>query len=641
MNDLADVFALVQTHQIKQALIIDDAYDTVPFADDLLFSDTDAAATALYDRSSGPVRKVLGAILEEKGFDSEDFAAGLKDDSFVEKLWKLAQAGKLAKQVVSQLFGSFEAVQASKKKQLEYLEEFLSKSKIEFTPQGRREMSGPENVQIIFLDLYLGITDTEAALEDAVERIRGLLEGKPDEQRPLIVVMSTTGSTRLYDVASELQVRAELIGCKFRAINKEDFPKALPKALMDLLNHKDDAQRVAKWMDGWFDAISSAAVEYRKHMRLLDLSDLAYLFKFRLEDDSTALGEYLNSMSSTYVQFCIEKQLASGRFDRLLDDMKFEKFPASHFLPSVQIPKLKYASSFVCEDVIRSEGYNFDEAKSVLQLGDLIVEKPKKWEKNRTLDLHDQPVFVVISQACDIAQKKSDAILMLRGIVRRRDWTAAISNRPETTDVFLYDKDQFQIEWQKAQISAWPVKFADRRLAKKGNYLRIGRFRDVEALKLQQIFASNLTRVGTIAAPHQHIDVGISLTAPAKAGGYVEIFRFTPLQRIAAVMQVRPVRGETYQVLIFNGDAAERIAGVIADIDLSTVKDPFAGQIRALVKSPAQLNTFNVATKIKSGLDFGSGVKIDTKWLKSLDASKDKDPRDLKLVMALSTIEES
>lgn len=375
---------------------------------------------------------------------------------------------------------------------------------------------------------------------------------KPDEQRPLIVVMSTVGDTRLYDLASQLQARAELLGCKFRAVNKEDFERALPKALTELLTHKEDAQFVAKWLDAWTDAITSAASEYRRDMRLLDLSDLAYLSKFRLDAESTTLGKYLNSMSATYVQFCIEKQLATARDDKLLDGLKFDKFPALHFLPSVQIPKLKHASSFLNDEVIKSLGYQFDNAKSVLQLGDLIVEKPKNWDKKQAISPDNMPVFVVISQACDVAQGKSDALLLLRGAIGRRDWTAAWRNPPEN---------------------------------------------------------------------------------------FIDILQFTPVQRMAAVMEVRPVRGDMYKLLVFNGDVAERISTIISEIDLTSVKDPFAGQIRNLAKSPDQLQTFNIATKLSQGLDFGSGLKIETKWLKHLDDIKDKDPRKTKLMMALTTVE--
>jgi hypothetical protein len=639
MNDLSQLFELVQTHHIKQALIIDDAYDTVPFAEDLLLASIETVAGALYERASIPIRRTLGALLEANACEPDDYSAGLLDNEFVEKVWQLAKSGKISKAVSKEIFGTFEANQVSKKKQLEYLEALLEKSKIEFTSQGRREESPSDGFQIIFLDLYLGVTDSQTALDDAVARIHRLLDGKPDEQRPLIVVMSTVGDTRLYDLASQLQARAELLGCKFRAINKEDFERALPKALTELLTHKEDAQFVAKWLDAWTDAIMSAANAYRRDMRLLDLSDLAYLAKFRLDAESTTLGKYLNSMSATYVQFCIEKQLATARDDKLLDGLKFDKFPALHFLPSVQIPKLKHASSFLNDEVIKGLGYQFDDAKSVLQLGDLIVEKPKNWEKKQAISPDDMPVFVVISQACDVAQGKSDALLLLRGTIGRRDWTAAWRNPPETTDVFLYEGEQFQIEWQKAQISAWPARLADRRLSKAGNYLRIGRFRDVEALKLQQVFASNLTRVGTIAAPHPHTDVGISFTAPNKDGNFIDIFQFTPVQRMAAVMEVRPVRGEMFKLLVFNGDAAERISTIISGIDLTSVRDPFAGQIRNLAKSPDQLQTFNLATKLSQGLDFGSGLKIETKWLKNLDDMKDKDPRKTKLVMALTTVE--
>jgi hypothetical protein len=641
MNNLTQLYDLVRTHSIKQALIIDDAYDTVPFAEDLqLADDIHALGAELHRRVSPTVKKKLCKLLSEKGLDADDFASGLAEDEFVAAVWELSQTAKITKTISEKIFKVFEANQVAKREQLKYLEDLLQNSKIDFRSQGRRDDSASEGFQIVFLDLYLGVTDTQAALDDAVERIRLIVQDKSDENRPLIVVMSTVGSTRLYDLASDLQARAELLGCKFRAINKEDFPQALPKALTELLVHKDDAQAVAKWLDGWSSTIVAAAHVYRKDMRLLDLSDLAYLTRFRLDAESTTLGEYLNALSATYVQFCIEQEFAASRKDRLLDNVKFDKFPASHFLPSNQIPKLKHASSFLNEEVIKSNGHQFADAKSVLQLGDLIVEKPRNWKKTGKIAPEDMPVFVVISQACDIAHGNSDALLLLRGIIRKRDWTAALRNVPETTDVFLHGGEQYQIEWQKARIAAWSATLVDQRLAKNGDYLRIGRFRAVEALKLQQIFASNLTRVGTIAAPHPHTDVGVSFTAPTGDGSFTEIFKFTPVQRMAAVLWANPPAAKAYQLLVFNSEIAERVVSNIKGTDLSAVKEQFAQQIRSMTESPEMLSAFTTEIRVSKELDFGSGIKVEIRWLKNL-VEAEKDVRKSKLVMALTTASES
>ena len=350
-------------------------------------------------------------------------------------------------------------------------------------------------------------------------------------------------------------------------------------------------------------------------------------------------GKYLNAMSATYVQFCIEKELATSREDRLLDGLTFEKFPASHLLPSNQIPKLKHASSFINDEVIKSTGLQFPDAKSVLQLGDLIVEKPKNWNTVRQIAPEDMPVFVVISQACDIAQGNSDAVLLLRGTIRKRDWTAALRNIPETTDVFLHNGEQYQIEWQKARIAAWSATLVDQRLKKNGGYLRIGRFREVEALKLQNIFATNLTRVGTIAAPHPHTDVGISFTAPTKDGQFTEIFKFTLVQRMAAVIWAKPPTGKPYQLLVFNSGIAERIVANVEGLDLSVLKEPFAKQIKSIAESPEMLASFKSEIKLGKELDFGSGLKVEIRWAQKV-LDNGKDVRKSKFVIALSTTED-
>jgi hypothetical protein len=131
--------------------------------------------------------------------------------------------------------------------------------------------------------------------------------------------------------------------------------------------------------------------------------------------------------------------------------------------------------------------------------------------------------------------------------------------------------------------------------------------------------------------------VGISFTAPTQDGEFAEILKFSPDQRMAAVMWVRLKEGKTHQLLVFNSNIGERIVSSIEALDFTVVKvkDAFLKQIKSMAESPDVLAAFSTEIKLGKELELGKGFKVQTGWQKSIQGSQ-KDPRNQKLVMLVS-----
>ncbi len=642
---LDEVIPLVHRHGITTVLVIDDAYDEKPLAKEVVFKDPRAAAMALSKRSA-PIRKRLADVLRSSKMEADDYMSGFGSDAFTGALYELYKGRKLPERMFAPAFTAYEAVKAEKREQLKPLEALLGKLSLEVVKQGR-EPGETREPQLVFLDLYLGVTGEAEALESAAERIARLLEDKDNAACPLIILMSTKDGAGLAPSARQLRSRAGLLGCKFRPVSKKEFDIAVPKALGELLSRYEDGRALARWLDAWEEDLEKAAGEFIEGMKMLDLSDLALLTKFRLEVEGVALADYLRATSLSYIQYCLEGQKAVAAAEPAVASIDFGSLPPIHFPPSAQIPKLKHASAFVADQLVQREGRQFDDASRRVALGDVLTKKPKRRPGPSSIVDPPAEVWVVISQACDIAQGKTDTLLLLRGTIQSRDWTTDYAALGDTTEVFLSEGRELQISWAKARISAWTSEQADQRLRVGGEYLRIARFREVEALKLQQIFASNLTRVGTLAAPHSAVPVSIRLLAPNAAEAELVTVLALPAAepniapaavvaaRIASVDAKGRRKDESVKLLIFGPDTCRLIEDALKRLP-EDVSPTARKHLDLIAGSPEMLLAFQRSSKVGATIQVSHGIVIATAWKKDLHVR----PKDKKVTRIVLAIEE-
>lgn len=620
---------LVIENSVKRALIIDDAYDVVPEAEDIYGVDVSKVVAALHSEPVD-IRTALGQVLIERDLEEDEFEEGLNEDKFIAKLWELAESGALQASTSKLLFEVYRALQEQKREQLKPLEALLKDElHLAVETQGR-ESSAVAEWDLLFLDLFLGVTDDDNAIKSAIARVKRLIANMADEARPLVVVMSTKAGIELSTLASRLQAEASLLGCKFRTVSKLEFDKVLPQILEQLLKDRPKAQMVARWLDTWRAAITAANDTFVEKLRSLDLSDYAYLQKFRLDAEGVDLGTYLRPTLLDFLSYCVEENHELSRQASELDKLSFEQAPHAHFLPSDRVTELAHARTFLNRAVLEVSGLQVDDVSKQLQLGDVIVKKPAG-ASGYGFGLDGVEALVVITQACDIQQDNTDAFLMLRGTIHLRDWTADLAPIATRTDVFIWNGVDYSLDWERAKVVSLKRSTLQSRLGPNGGYARIARFRDVEALRIQNLFASHLTRIGVAVSFHHRAEVGLQLLVKANDQPRV-LYAATIEEKMAALIDGRMLKpprdghkerkSENSKVLIFDRMFPERFAAALLLADYTDVAPVQAGQLKSFAGSTEDLNRLRVEHRVTKPIALSDNLKIELKW--------DKLPEDWK-----------
>lgn len=611
---------LVNQNEIKKALIVDDAYDVIPEAEDLTGLDLSSIAKALGSESP-PIREELGEVLASTGLAEDEFEDGLGENAFIEKLWQLSEAGQLTATSSELLFAAYKAEQEQKRAQLLPLEGLLNTLNLQIETQGRRHTQSLPTCNLLFLDLFLGVTDSGSALNQAIARIKRIVEAMDDEKRPLVIVMSTKSGIELSKLAGRLQREASLLGCKFRTASKTDFEHILPAIIEQLLKDYPNSQMVAKWLDAWKAAINSANALFINKLRSLDLSDYAYLQKYRLDAEGVQLGEYLRPALSDFFSYCVEESRPLAQQSAKLDLLSFEQPPNAHFLPSERVTEISHARTFLNRVVLEESGFQVHDVMKSLQLGDVIVKRPPG-HSGYDFSLENLEVLVVITQACDIQQRNTDTFLMLKGVVHRRDWTADLSPLPTRTDVFMWNNEDYSLDWEKAKVASVTASTLQNRLSPtNGSHARIARFRDLEALRIQSLFASNLTRIGTAVGLHHRAEVGIEFWAKGNDGP-VQLFKADVDEKMAALINGRMLKegqsrkSEATKFLVFDRVFPEMFADTLQKADFSRVTGKIPDQLTLLAKSNEDLNGLRAPHKLPKPIAIGPTLKAEIKWNK-------------------------
>lgn len=215
MSTTEKVKDLLNTYEFTKAFVLDDAYDTVPEFTQLI----DLVSPDLVDvlqTVSKEVAAELNTTLEEFGIESDDWDTAISCEGFLRRLWELKLQHRLPEPVVKAAFGAYQDEVLQKRNALAPLLKFLKDDlKLSVSQAGRESTALPADTKVVFLDLFLGITDNDAAREEAADKIKELLAGLGDYDRPIVVLMSSKRGEELESMSEVLRSRAGLMGAKF------------------------------------------------------------------------------------------------------------------------------------------------------------------------------------------------------------------------------------------------------------------------------------------------------------------------------------------------------------------------------------------------------------------------------------------
>ena len=484
---------LLKERDINRALIVDDAYDLAPRAADL--RDQADQWTNFFTDLSGEQRDLIDAeSAETSGLSSGEKMA---DDRYVETVWHVRhQLGEVAEL----LFETYKSRQAADTAHVDKARKIIEGLGLKCETAGREFEEKAATAQLILIDLYLGGTQDNAALEESMKRL-GEVVAKRKGDPPLVVLMSR--SNLLHENRARFRDDVGLIESGFRILSKADLktPEKLELQIQRLAESHPETLKLARFFAALENGISRAADRTLEVMRRLSLSDISQIQQLLLEAEEAPAGSYLVDVFDRVLQHEVERDapIIDAALD--LNVLTAERHPPAFVAGSIELQDVVQRTLTQAKDRLRLPGT----PHSKVAFGDILtvqkVPRSSKGVKRITWPsgVTDKNVFLVLTPVCDLQHGSSPRVLLMVGElrdIRHMDWTYGSDAR---TPAIRVDGKLVWIKWDPKHVDTVSGPVLDGALAD-GRVQIAARLRDAHALELQQRLLSGLGRVGLLAA---------------------------------------------------------------------------------------------------------------------------------------------
>lgn len=565
--------AMFDEANVARIAIVDDGYDP-PLHDDVVEEDWEALRDAVDEAKGDGAR--AAAIAEFGDLPAYGDLRTPLASQLYELLLATNQSGAPdagtdpVYEALAKTFRPFAGRKDAKRTQLAYVEAIAREATGQEPDKLHSKTAATDlaTYDLVFLDFFLGeetidgeATDAllEAARSQARKIVKETFKAIDNGKMPLFVLISSRADP---DKAPLFRDEAELLASKFRFLTKSEFNTDRIKAewvLTSLVRERSAGDAVEKLLKEWNSSIKQATKDLMKSVRRLDVTDYAYLQKFRLAEEKISLLEYLTWLFNSYLGSFVESRLAQSPA-ALVEPIKAAPVPPARLQPMSEVPAIYSA-------VTMTKVQSFADAVFPTVLtGDLFVRRqllqakadndaapeaasdaaPENGEAATSVagtaggkaqsaqtgtDEPAQPdILAAVTPICDLipGRVKAKAVLLMGGELSLPGKAKAASThllsveRPgaATGEPSL----SFQIDWS----SKWPVAHPFAAFDGEGilgtDYVRVGRLRDLYAADLAQQMSGDLSRVGLpIAPPFTH---ALEITVLARVGkkGVVRLF---------------------------------------------------------------------------------------------------------------------
>ena len=484
---------------IRDALIVDDAFDPIPTATDIQLEADEW--TFFFDDLNAAEKDLLQGWFPQYGEMSPDELAS--SNAFVAIVWQ--HRAEIRSELVDRLFGRYEADMNSDAGILGKLREQVEGLDLTCDTSGRDFKGKALAADLIIIDLYLssrqdaGSLDlSKTVLADVIEQRRG--------NPPLVILMSRSG--RLEEKREEFREGVRLLESGFRIIHKSELETKLAGILTRFALHSDDFRRLARFLDAWQVGVRSAAERASALMRSLDLSDFGQIQQLLLSAEGELPGNYIVDVFDRVLQHEVEREagIISAAVD--LNGLTSDSYPPPHLVGSPDLQVLMYRTLFQHPERLRLSG----SVGSKVAFGD-VLRMPVGLKKQiyPLADITSDHVMVVLTPACDLQRQGAKRVILLIGALKpfgAKDWK--FGEDPVRTSVAEFGGQRYWIHWDLKFVDAISHDKLNKALAKER--LKVfARLRESHALELQQKVLSNLGRVGLPAMMPATFPVGVDI----------------------------------------------------------------------------------------------------------------------------------
>jgi hypothetical protein len=504
---IEQVKQLLADQQYTIAAIVDDAFDDMPQIGDI--------AKGLWDRFFDDLKdadhaKFAGAYNQYEAKDPSELS---RDPVFLRIAWGMQDELKPA----HALFAEFMEVRQGKRDRLVPLQTLLEDGLgLLCNTYGRDGHDAIDTANIIFLDLFLGYMEGPGAVDQAIDRIKAIVDRRR-ECPPTVILLSE--SPRLHELGPTVRDRAELLGCQFRMVRKSDLGDAetMVERLYELAVSRPDSLKLNGFVLSWDRALTGAREKFLASIRTLDLPDYANMNALILEAEEEPVGDYILDLYDLHLHSILEGDTALVREAKRLNEIDWKEYPPAQFMPSEESDRMMDGALFHHGDRTRIEA-EIDANPKTARLGDVfLAEATRVAAKEGNPEHVEQHAFVVLSQACDLQHGNTDRLLLLKGAVHPYERPAKkIGRNGIRTPIMMVDRKKYSVDWDPLAVETWLVEDLPTKLA--SGLRRVRRFRTPFALQLQQAFIGRLGRVGTLAAMPTRQRVGVRMFLRGKSG---------------------------------------------------------------------------------------------------------------------------
>lgn len=621
---MTDLAAILADAKITKALIVDDAFDEIPLADDL--SSDGPQWTHFFDDLSGPEKNALTTAFPDYATtEAEDLQ---KSDRFVQCLWM--NRDLIAPELNQALFARYQADMRADKAHLDKLKALLEGVGLTCNRVGREFIADVANADIVFMDLFLCSAqrpdDIKVSINGLAEAIE-LRKTKP----PLVILMSR--SHRLEEKRADFREGTKLFESTFRILVKADIEVdgVVQRTVGRLATHYQKSLKLSEFVCAWEDGLDAAKDRTTKLIRKLGLSDLAQINHLLLSAEGEPMGSYLVDVFDKVLQHEIEANSNIIDTALALNQLDTSRFPAPFIPGANDLLELVDHSLFHHRARLKLPGA----IDSSVSFGDVLRRKPPvlaaspvgaaapvpeaavaapaaaggapaapEPAKPAVLpEITDNMVMAVLSPACDLQRDQLRRVLLLVGELhplKTEVWSAKVDGA--RTPVFdMGDGIRRWIKWDVKHVHMLSHAELNAMLhPEHPTFDKVARLRDLHALELQQKLLSSMGRVG--------------LAAPMPATHAVRIEAFTvgddkKLRKLDILSLAdggvcfigRTTDGEKpHEKLVLTERACEDICRAIDQVDPETVHTKSKDILKAIQKSNVLLQTLEHGITINS-----------------------------------------
>ena len=585
----------------QSALILDDAFDSVPTAADLSM-DPDAWSVFIADIT--PDLEVV-----EQAFPSYRSMAApalRESDEFVQTIYGLK--GKIRLELWNTLFESYERDRTSDLAFLEKLRERLTGSGLTVKTTGRAGSAESKDCQIIFADLFLGAAQQDFDVDKSIARLSRLLVGR-ESNPPAVVLMSR--STRLADKKEKFRDEAKMVGALFRVYQKPDLlAGATVETLLErLATSHADAVRVAAFLAAWEEGLAAAGVEFMRLVRRLDLSDYSKIRELLLDAEGQPLGSYMLDVFDRVLQHEIEGHKSTIAAAQALNSIDPASYPAPYIGGSPDLQKLVVRMLWQ-----HSERLNVtaNTAGMPVSFGDVLVRRSRL--DAPLLDAPDDhpDVLVVLTPACDLVRNpEKRRVLLVAGALKLLDnksWT--YKSKAAVVSIVEFSKQpRMSIQWDLDDQRMLNREKLTELTAGTGPYSILLRLRENVALELQQQLLANMGRVGLVSKMPFTFPVDISICTADRTGS-IQALNLPTTSSDGGVCITGRDKDSDVTRLILTESSVDEILSAISRINPDQINERSHEALRRLQASSSFRSFLQRGLKAPAGTAKGNPIPL-------------------------------